>query len=59
MKKYEIPACKKDCVEHKYHCAKCDAPITYSPQNFASRPNDIPNRCENCFPFPAPTITYL
>ena len=42
--------CKKGCTEHKYHCGICNAPLTYSPQNFASRPQDIPNPCPNgCF----------
>ena len=40
--------CKKGCLEHRYHCAKCYFPLTYSPANYASRPEDIVNWCENC-----------
>lgn len=39
--------CKENCLNHKLHCADCWAPITYSPANYASRPNDIPNPCPN------------
>lgn len=43
----EKKCCKKGCLNHKYHCGYCNAPLTYSPQNFASRPEDIPNHCPN------------
>lgn len=51
-KKEESKECKKGCLNHKYHCANCFHPLTYSPQNFASRPEDIPNPCPNptCYP---------
>ena len=42
--------CKKGCLEHKYHCGNCLQPLTYSPANYASRPQDIPNPCKNCNP---------
>ena len=42
-----MPKCESGCLKHKYHCAKCNAIITYSPANYASRPNDIPNPCPN------------
>lgn len=51
MKNNEKSKCKINCLEHKYHCAKCNTPVSYSPANFASRPFDIPNQCENCNPF--------
>lgn len=41
--------CKKDCLEHKYHCGTCNRPLGYSPANYFSRPQDIPNICEYCF----------
>ena len=40
--------CEEGCLKHKYHCAKCMREVTYSPQNFASRPQDIINHCEHC-----------
>jgi len=43
--------CREGCLDHKYHCADCWGIISYSPANYASRPGDIPNPCENC---PAP-----
>ena len=46
-KEYKNP-CKEKCLEHKYHCVKCNTAVSYSPANFASRPFDIPNQCENC-----------
>ncbi len=42
---YDIKECLKG---HKYHCGKCNTPISYSPANYASRPHDIPNQCEYC-----------
>lgn len=44
----EKKPCEKGCLEHKYHCAECFYPMTFSPANFASRPHDIPNPCQNC-----------
>ncbi len=44
---YKEP-CKEKCLEHKYHCVKCNTAVSYSPANFTSRPNDIPNFCEYC-----------
>lgn len=38
----------KDCTKHKYHCAKCNTAVSYSPANYASRPQDIPNWCLKC-----------
>lgn len=46
-KEYQEP-CLEGCLEHKYHCAKCNTAVSYSPQNFASRPQDIINQCLNC-----------
>ena len=42
--------CPNGCIYHKYHCAKCLNPVSYSPANYASRPQDIPNPCEVCMP---------
>ena len=47
------------CSAHKYHCGKCNRPLTYSPANYASRPTDIPNPCENCFKEFSQTLTPL
>ncbi len=49
-KEYQEP-CEhdiKDCPKHKYHCGRCNTPISYSPANYCSRPEDIPNQCEYC-----------
>lgn len=48
-KEYKQP-CKEKCLEHKYHCVKCNTAVSYSPANYASRPQDIPNWCEYCHP---------
>lgn len=50
MKKEYKKPCKKNCLEHKYHCAKCNTAISYSPANYASRLQDIPNPCAKCTP---------
>lgn len=52
MSKENLKKCKEGCLEHKYHCAKCGTAVTYSPANYASRPEDIPNPCEFCFHTP-------
>lgn len=44
---YQDP-CWKGCHMHKYHCAKCNTAVSYSPANYASRPSDIPNQCLYC-----------
>lgn len=48
--------CLKNCLKHKYHCAKCLAPCSYSPANYSSRLQDIPSPCENCLPTPTGTF---
>jgi hypothetical protein len=45
-----IKAFEPICSAHKYHCGTCNRPLTFSPANYASRPQDIPNPCEYCFP---------
>lgn len=44
---YNTP-CGRGCTNHKYHCAKCNTAVLYSPANFSSRPQDMPNLCNNC-----------
>ena len=48
LAKTEKVECSKGCLKHKYHCGVCNAPLTYSPANYCSRPSDIPNECTNC-----------
>ena len=45
-----VQPCIPICSAHKYHCNNCYRPLTFSPANYASRPQDIPNSCEYCFP---------
>lgn len=44
---YKLP-CKIHCLDHKYHCAKCNTAMSYSPANYSSRMQDIPNMCLFC-----------
>ena len=37
-------------VPATYWCGNCGEPLTYSPANHCSRPTDIPNPCEKCYP---------
>lgn len=52
---YKKP-CDKGCLNHKYHCCKCNTAVSYSPANYASRPQDIPNWCEYCLSTPSTEI---
>ncbi len=47
MNEYKEP-CQKGCLVHKYHCSVCNTAVSFSPANFASRLEDIPNQCEYC-----------
>lgn len=43
-----IEPCPKGCRNHKFHCGLCDTAVSYSPANYSSRLEDIPNSCQNC-----------
>ncbi len=40
--------CQKKCLQHKFHCVICNTACSFSPANYASRLEDIPNACNFC-----------